>query len=228
MKPASAFCYSANAPCVCMCVCVCVCVSVTFSVVLSLIWCCLSKLSSNMSKAEAKMKHKCESKSCYRLCSSLPMLHHVQGFTQSVRGLLGGKHAKSALEGADCPHCERLPLRMLRSWKALFEEGAFASIPRGSLVGFAVGSGGGNGDELHSLSLSPSSPARACVRSLGSEALSAVSSPWGSGSGGGGEVSLVDPVRYEKEAAPSILSLTGTRRPSNRRWHFSVFSLAVL
>ncbi len=79
-----------------------------------------------------------------------------------------------------------------------------------------------------SVSLSPSSPARACVRSLGLEALSAVSSPWGSGSGGGGEVSLVDPVRYEKEAAPSILSLTGTRRPSNRRWHFSVFSLAVL
>ncbi len=28
---------------------------------------------------------------------------------------LGVKHADSALEGAGCPHCERLPLRTLRS-----------------------------------------------------------------------------------------------------------------
>ncbi len=38
-------------------------------------------------------------------------------------------HAKSALKGANCPHCEWLPLGTLCSWRALFEEGAFNSIP---------------------------------------------------------------------------------------------------
>ncbi|KAI2645869.1 Uridylate kinase [Labeo rohita] len=44
---------------------------------------------------------------------------------------LGVEHAASALEGADCPHCELFPLRMLHSGKALFEEEAFTSIPQG-------------------------------------------------------------------------------------------------
>ncbi|KAL0159961.1 hypothetical protein M9458_043686, partial [Cirrhinus mrigala] len=57
------------------------------------------------------------------------------------------EHAESAL---DCPHCERLSLRLSR--KALFTEGAFTSVPRGrsgaaaALVGFVTGSIGGNGD----------------------------------------------------------------------------------
>ncbi len=50
---------------------------------------------------------------------------------------LGAKHAESALEGADCPHCEWLPLRTLRSPKALFEEGDFTSVPRGAGPAFA-------------------------------------------------------------------------------------------
>ncbi|KAL0166722.1 hypothetical protein M9458_038566, partial [Cirrhinus mrigala] len=45
---------------------------------------------------------------------------------------LGAEHAASALEGADSPHCELLPLRTLRSRKALFEEGAFTSVPQGA------------------------------------------------------------------------------------------------
>ncbi|KAI2665856.1 Transposon Ty3-G Gag-Pol polyprotein [Labeo rohita] len=39
-----------------------------------------------------------------------------------------------SLEGADWPHCERLPLRTLRSRKVLFK-GAFTSVPRGSALG---------------------------------------------------------------------------------------------
>ncbi len=36
---------------------------------------------------------------------------------------LGAEHARSALEGADCPHCVRLMMQTLRSRRALFEEG---------------------------------------------------------------------------------------------------------
>ncbi len=50
---------------------------------------------------------------------------------------LGAKHAESALEGADFPHCERLPLHTLRSPKALFEEGDFTSVPRDAGPAFA-------------------------------------------------------------------------------------------
>ncbi len=46
---------------------------------------------------------------------------------------LGAGHAAAAFsEGADCPHCERLPLRTLRSRKSLFVDGIFTSEPRGS------------------------------------------------------------------------------------------------
>ncbi len=57
--------------------------------------------------------------------------------------------------GGDYPHCERLPLHTLHSPKALFEEGAFTSIPHcagpafaeaAAIVGIADGSGGGNED----------------------------------------------------------------------------------
>ncbi len=50
------------------------------------------------------------------MCSSLPTLYHERGYTQSLCVVcLGVKHAESALEGAGCPHCERLPLFTLRS-----------------------------------------------------------------------------------------------------------------
>ncbi len=46
---------------------------------------------------------------------------------------LGAGHAAAAFsEGADCPHCERLPLHTLRSQKSLFVDGIFTSEPRGS------------------------------------------------------------------------------------------------
>ncbi|KAI2645466.1 Transposon Ty3-G Gag-Pol polyprotein [Labeo rohita] len=46
---------------------------------------------------------------------------------------LGAEHAASALERADCPHCDALPMRLLRSRKDLFSaEGSFISVPRGS------------------------------------------------------------------------------------------------
>ncbi|KAL0170931.1 hypothetical protein M9458_035527, partial [Cirrhinus mrigala] len=45
---------------------------------------------------------------------------------------LGAEHAVSALEETDCLHCELLPLWTLCSRKALFEEGAFTSVPQGA------------------------------------------------------------------------------------------------
>ncbi len=43
---------------------------------------------------------------------------------------LGAGHAAAAFsDGADCPHCERLPLRTLRSRKSLFVDGIFTSEP---------------------------------------------------------------------------------------------------
>ncbi|KAL0157243.1 hypothetical protein M9458_048489, partial [Cirrhinus mrigala] len=90
-----------------------------------------------------------------------------------------------------CPHCERLPLHTLRSRKALFEEGAFTSVPRGSGPASAeverrVHSWGSQLDLLEGMEtgdpLSPSSPSRSAARSMGSEAHSAVSSPQGTGS----------------------------------------------
>jgi hypothetical protein len=45
---------------------------------------------------------------------------------------LGVQHAQSALEGADCEHCERFPIRTLRSRRSLFEESGSVRAPRGS------------------------------------------------------------------------------------------------
>ncbi|KAL0151772.1 hypothetical protein M9458_052923 [Cirrhinus mrigala] len=45
---------------------------------------------------------------------------------------LGEKHAVAALEGGVCPHCMHLSLATLRSRRALFVDGAFASVPRGA------------------------------------------------------------------------------------------------
>ncbi|KAI2662393.1 hypothetical protein H4Q32_001228 [Labeo rohita] len=104
---------------------------------------------------------------------------------------LGAEHAMSALERTDCPHCEALPLRVLRSRKALFEEGAFTSVPQG--VGpaaveaeRALHSWGSQLDLLEGMEtgdpLSPSLPGRSDARSEGSEARTAATSSQGAGS----------------------------------------------
>lgn len=99
---------------------------------------------------------------------------------------LGVEHAQPSLEGAVCVHCERLTLRVLRSRRALFEEGAAASVPRGSGPAAAearrrlhswgsqmdLAEGGETGSAL-SLPL----PARPSVSPLVAEARAAVSSP---------------------------------------------------
>ncbi len=144
-----------------------------------------------MSKASAKT-NKGESRSRYRMCVPPCPRYITSGDTHSLCVVcLGVKHADSALEGADCPRCERLPLCTLRSQKALFEEEAFTSVPHG-----AGPTSAGAERQLHSWgsqldlveamktgeSLSSSSPARSTARSLGSEVRSAVSSPRGVGS----------------------------------------------
>ncbi len=105
-----------------------------------------------MPKAKSKSDKGCDkSKQQFRLCVPPCPRYITGGDTHSLCVVcLGAKHTQSALEGADCPHCERLSLRTLRSRRALFEEGALASVPRGygpiAVVGFAGGSRGGNGD----------------------------------------------------------------------------------
>ncbi|KAL0189459.1 hypothetical protein M9458_016558, partial [Cirrhinus mrigala] len=93
--------------------------------------------------------------------------------------------------GSRLPTLRVLPLRTLCSRKALFEDGAFTSVPRGSgpvsseaerrlhLWGWQLDllDGMETGDPL-----SPSSPGKSAARSVGSEARSAVSSPHGTGS----------------------------------------------
>lgn len=57
---------------------------------------------------------------------------------------LGVEHALSAFKGPDYEHCERLPLRTLRSRLSLFEKSLQVRISCGSgtedeIVGFANG-----------------------------------------------------------------------------------------
>ncbi|KAI2657205.1 hypothetical protein H4Q32_021306 [Labeo rohita] len=86
-----------------------------------------------MPKKSQKEKHSDKSKPRYKPCVPPWSRFIPSGDTHSLCVVcLGADHAESALEGADCPHCERLPLRALRSRKALFKEGAFTSVPRGS------------------------------------------------------------------------------------------------
>ncbi|KAI2665226.1 Exocyst complex protein exo70 [Labeo rohita] len=94
-------------------------------------------------------------------------------------------------ESRSRPHCELLALRTLHSRKALFEEGAFPSIPQGAGPAAAkaewlLHSWGSQLDLLEEMEtgepLSPSSPARSTDRSVGSEARSAATSPHGTGS----------------------------------------------
>ena len=45
---------------------------------------------------------------------------------------MGAQHAWAALEGAACGHCEALPIRVLRSRLAIFDEAGQARASRGS------------------------------------------------------------------------------------------------
>ncbi|KAI2646866.1 Transposon Ty3-G Gag-Pol polyprotein [Labeo rohita] len=128
---------------------------------------------------------------------------------------LGAEHAASALEGGDCPHCDVLPMRLLRSRKALFSaEGAFTSVPRGSGPASAeaerkLHSWGSQLDLVEGMEtgdpLSPASPTRSAARPSGSEARAAVSSPRGSAS----TIPIssseeVDVVSVDEAAAPQF------------------------
>ncbi len=82
----------------------------------------------------SKSSYKGEGKSrLFKPCvSPCKRFNHCWRHTRAVRGLLGSGHAAAAFsEGADCPYCERLPLRTLRSRKSLFVDGIFTSEPRG-------------------------------------------------------------------------------------------------
>ncbi|KAI2653704.1 Transposon Ty3-G Gag-Pol polyprotein [Labeo rohita] len=84
-----------------------------------------------MSKKSDKTKN--VDKPCFRACVPPCPRYITGGDTHALCVVcLGAGHAASALERADCPHCDLLPMRTLRSRKALFEEGAFTSAPRGS------------------------------------------------------------------------------------------------
>ncbi len=76
----------------------------------------------------ARASHACSSRVC------LPANAITAGDThEQCVACLGAGHAAAAFsDGADCPHCERLPLRTLRSRKSLFMDGIFTSEPRGS------------------------------------------------------------------------------------------------
>ncbi len=108
VEPASAFCHSATAT---------LCVSVDL--------CCESYLvlfvptqslgiSSTMSKSAEKTKHLGESRLHYRLCIPPCKRYFTAGDTHSLCVVcLRAEQPESALEGADCPLCERLSLCML-------------------------------------------------------------------------------------------------------------------
>ncbi len=119
---------------------------------------------------------------CFRLCASPCPRFITGGDTHSLCvACLGAKHARSALEGADCSHCVRMSMRSLHSRRVLFEVGALTSAPCGSGPTLAeaeqrLKSWGSQVDLTERLetgmSLSPSSPARSSAQSVGSEARS--------------------------------------------------------
>ncbi|KAI2646175.1 Transposon Ty3-G Gag-Pol polyprotein [Labeo rohita] len=128
----------------------------------------------------------------FRLCLPPCKRYITSGDTHSMCVVcLGAEHAMTALERADCPHCELLPLQVLRSRKALFEEGAFTSVPQGAGPASAeaeraLHSWGSQMDLLEGMEtgdpLSPSLPDRSDARSEGSEARTAATSSQGTGS----------------------------------------------
>ncbi len=65
----------------------------------------------------------------FRLCVPPCPRFITGGDTHSLCvACLGAEHARSDLEGADCPHCVRLSIRMIHSRRALFEEGALSPV----------------------------------------------------------------------------------------------------
>ncbi len=133
-----------------------------------------------------KTKH--ESEAQYKQCVPPCKRYLCAGDTHSLCVLcLGVRHAEAALGGADCPLCESLPLRVLRSRKALFSgEGSFIVVPHGAGPASAEAerrrrSWGSQRDLVEgsetSESLSPSSPVRSHDCSSRSEARPAVTSP---------------------------------------------------
>ncbi len=156
----------------------CFCCSVNALCVLHLIYCCSSRYYIIIM---ANGKHESD-KQNFKLCVPPCPRFITGGDTHSLCvACLVVEHARSALEGADCPYCVRLSMRTFRSRRALFEGGALASVPRGSGPAFAeagrrLKSWGLQMDLAESLemgtSFSPSSPARSSTHSLGMEARS--------------------------------------------------------
>ncbi len=120
---------------------------------------------------------------------------------------LGAGHAAAAFsEGADCPHCERLLLRTLRSQKSLFVDGIFTSEPRGSGPAAAEAE-----RRLHSWgsqfnleqemetgeSLSPSTASRSSARSGRARSEKKAASSCGAGS-------MLDQSSFEEEEMESV------------------------
>ncbi|KAI2657343.1 Transposon Ty3-G Gag-Pol polyprotein [Labeo rohita] len=144
-----------------------------------------------MSKKTEKTKN--VSKPGFRACVPPCSRYISSGDTHALCvACLGAEHAASALEGGDCPHCDVLSMRLLRSQKALFSvEGAFTSVPHRSGPASAeaerrLQSWGSQLDLVEGMEtgdpLSPASPTRSAARPSGSEARAAVSSPRGSAS----------------------------------------------
>ncbi len=140
-----------------------------------------------------RSKKEGESSSRFRSCVPPCGRYMVPGDTHDLCVVcLEAEHARSALEGADCVHCELLPMHLLHSRKALFDaKGAFTSVSRGAGPTAAEAerrqhSWGSQVDLLEGMemgeSLSPSPPIRFGGRSPGSEACSAVTSPRGTDS----------------------------------------------
>ncbi len=120
---------------------------------------------------------------------------------------LGAGHAAAAFsEGADCPHCERLPLRTLRSRKSLFVDGIFTSEPRGSGPAAAeaerrLHSWGSQFDLEQEMetgeSLSPSNASRSSARSGRARSGKKAASSCGAGS-------TLDQSSFEEEEMESV------------------------
>ncbi|KAL0155764.1 hypothetical protein M9458_050027, partial [Cirrhinus mrigala] len=152
---------------------------------------CTTFFLEQMSKKAEKTKN--VSKPGFRACVP-PCSRYISGGDTHALcvACLGAEHAASALERADCPHCDALPMRLLRSRKDLFSaEGSFISVPRGSGPASAeaerrLHSWGSQLDLVEGMEtgdpLSSASPTRSAARPSGSEARAAVSSPRGSAS----------------------------------------------
>ncbi|KAI2661633.1 Transposon Ty3-G Gag-Pol polyprotein [Labeo rohita] len=167
-----------------------------------------------MSKKSQKTKN--VSKPGFRACVPPCSRYISSGDTHALCvACLGAEHAASALERSDCPHCDALPMRLLRSRKDLFSaEGSFISVPRGSVPASAeaerrLHSWGSQLDLVEGMEtgdpLSSASPTRSAARPSGSEARAAVSSPRGSASTLAISSSEeVDVVSVDEAAAPQF------------------------